>query len=254
VKWSGLNLVTENPVAEGCEKEEWETLAPIYEPIEASALDVLVSRQPPLSLAGHAASRGFATARDSDAIVASALPKAAEAPWYHQQDQFGDMHRFAGPMAAMGSLPIQASQQNAVLVHTFSELLHHFKGSFDGIPDPDNPFVNKYVPWCLHSPLLAQTSLYIAARSLAERGFVDQRAAMRIRGRAIHALNEHLQSDAWSSDEAMAAVVQLISIEWFFGETEVVLAHLGGLREMARLRGGFTAAGVGALVTKVALV
>jgi hypothetical protein len=157
-------------------------------------------------------------------------------------------------MEAMSSLPIKPNKQNAVLVHTFSELLYHFKGSFDGVPDPDNPFVNHYVPFCLQSPLLAQTSLYVSARSLAERRFIDPRVAMRIKGEAIHSLNEHLQSEAWVDDVAMAAVVQFISIEWFFGETDVVLAHLKGLREMIRLRGGFTKVGVSALVTKVAIV
>lgn len=77
---------------------------------------------------------------------------------------------------------------------------------------------------------------------------------MRMKGTAISTLNTHLQSENWASDEALAGVVQFVSIEWFFGEPEVVLAHLRGLREMVRLRGGFTRVGVGALVTKVALV
>ena len=83
---------------------------------------------------------------------------------------------------------------------------------------------------------------------------MDQTSAMKMKGAAIHTLNTHLQSDDWASDEALAGVVQFVSIEWFFGEPDVVLAHLRGLREMVRLRGGFTPAGVGALVTKVALV
>jgi len=77
---------------------------------------------------------------------------------------------------------------------------------------------------------------------------------MKLKGNAIHTLNRHLQSDKWISDEALAAVVQFVSIEWFFGGPEVVQAHLRGLREMLRLRGGFSGSGVGALVTKVAIV
>lgn len=71
---------------------------------------------------------------------------------------------------------------------------------------------------------------------------------------AIHTLNHHLRSASWISDEALAGVVQFLSIEWFFGEPSVIQAHLTGLRDMVRLRGGFTQTGVGALVTKVALV
>ncbi|KAM7198809.1 hypothetical protein V8F33_004823 [Rhypophila sp. PSN 637] len=155
---------------------------------------------------------------------------------------------------ALAALPIPATKQNAMLVHTFSKLLYHFKGSFDGDPDADNPFITDYVPWCIQSPLLAQTSLYISARSLTENQHVDRTYAMRMKGTAIHTLNTHLQSANWASDEALAGVVQFVSIEWFFGEPEVVLAHLRGLREMVRLRGGFTPLGVGGLVTKVALV
>ena len=135
-----------------------------------------------------------------------------------------------------------------------AKLLHHFKGSFEGDPDPDNPFVSDYVPWCIQSPLLAQTSLYISARSLTERQYIDETSTMRLKGSAIHTLNKHLQSENWASDEALAGVVQFVSIEWFFGEREVIQAHLRGLRQMLRLRGGFSSAGVGALVTKVALV
>lgn len=135
-----------------------------------------------------------------------------------------------------------------------SELLYHFKGSFDGVPDSDNPFVSKYVPWCIQDPLLSKTSLYISARSLAERGFVDPTSAIRLKLSAIHSLNQLLRSASWITDEALAGVVQFVSIEWFFGEPKVVQAHLTGLRDMVRLRGGFTQTGVGALVTKVALV
>lgn len=135
-----------------------------------------------------------------------------------------------------------------------AELLYHFKGSFDGVPDSDNPFVTQYVPWCIQNPLLSKTSLYISARSLAERGFVDQTSTIRLKVSAIHTLNHHLRSASWISDEALAGVVQFLSIEWFFGEPSVIQAHLTGLRDMVRLRGGFTQTGVGALVTKVALV
>lgn len=130
----------------------------------------------------------------------------------------------------------------------------NLEGSFDGVADPDNPFITDYVPWCIQSPLLAQTSLYISARSLTENQHVDQTSAMKLKGAAIRTLNSHLQSENWVSDEALAGVVQFVSIEWFFGGPEVVQAHLRGLRQMVRLREGFSKVGVGALVTKVALV
>ncbi|OAA65707.1 ketoreductase [Niveomyces insectorum RCEF 264] len=160
----------------------------------------------------------------------------------------------SGPLDAMGALPIAATKQNAILIHTFGEVLYHLKGSFDGVPDDDNPFLAHYVPWCVQSPLLVQTSLYVSAQPLAERGFLDEATTMHIKGNAIHVLNAYLRTAACADDEAMAAVAQFIALEFYYGSAAVMQAHLQGLRQMVLLRGGFPTSRVGALVTKIALV
>lgn len=134
--------------------------------------------------------------------------------------------------------------------------LYRFKGSLDGYPDPDNPFVMYYVPWAIQSRLLAQVSLFIAAASLTVQKHVhiDHTALIALKGQAIHTLNHHLRSDGTVSDEAISAVTQLISNEWYFGETQDLQAHLRGLREMIRLRGGYDNLGMRGLVAKVALM
>lgn len=135
------------------------------------------------------------------------------------------------------------------------EVLYHLKGSFDGVPDPDNPFLEHYVPWCVQSPLLVHTSLYIAAQPLAERRFLDETTTTRIKVHAIHVLNEHLRTAATcTGDEAMAAVAQFMTIEFYYGTSAAMRAHLQGFRQMVLLRGGFSTSRQGALVTKVALV
>lgn len=106
----------------------------------------------------------------------------------------------------------------------------------------------------MQSPLLVQTSLYISAQPLAERHFLDETTAMRIKVNAIHVLNEYLRTSACTDDEAMGAVAQFISIEFYYGTPDTMQAHLRGLRQMVLLRGGFSHSRVGALVTKVALV
>ncbi|KAM7195787.1 hypothetical protein V8F20_007357 [Naviculisporaceae sp. PSN 640] len=228
-RWSGVNLTTEYPIYQpslDSDSSVWETIEESQEATRPTATEPPPPRRP------------------------------ARKALSFSSPQRQNVWRLAGPVdgMALAALPIPATHQNAMLVHTFAKLLYHFKGSFDGNPDSDNPFITDYMPWCIQSPLLAQTSLYISARSLTENQYVDRTAAMRMKGAAIHTLNTHLQSEDWASDEALAGVVQFVSIEWFFGEPEVVLAHLRGLREMVRLRGGFTPLGVGGLVTKVALV
>lgn len=52
-------------------------------------------------------------------------------------------------------------------------------------------------------------------------------------------LNEMLRSEESStSDEAIAAVVHLITNEWYWGINENVQAYFSGLRQLVDLRGG----------------
>ncbi|KAK3934849.1 hypothetical protein QBC46DRAFT_398800 [Diplogelasinospora grovesii] len=247
VRWSGVNMTTEYPAIDSDDDESspWET-------VRGESSDNIPAA--PSRTTSPWTSSTTTVASGSGTSTALILANAAQKTPTPINQHDGHMYHFIGPLDGMTNLPMQATKQNAMLVHTFAKLLCHFKGSFDGEPDPDNPFVRDYVPWCIQSPLLAATSLYISARSLAERQYIDETASMRIKGNAIHTLNNHLRSEAWVTDEALAGVVQFVSIEWFFGERKVVEAHLWGLREMVRLRGGFTKVGVGALVTKVALV
>ncbi|TLD25584.1 hypothetical protein PspLS_05882 [Pyricularia sp. CBS 133598] len=160
-----------------------------------------------------------------------------------------------GPVQNILHLPIQPTTQNAMLICKFSEILGACKGSFDGDSDSDNPFVLHYLPWSVQSPLLALSSLHTSARTMTHTGFVDQRSIMLAKGSAISKLNEYLRSDDdWRREEVLAAVLQFLVVEWIFGELEVAQAHLRGFRDIVRLRGGFPSHGVGALVTKSALV
>ncbi|KAK0645733.1 hypothetical protein B0T16DRAFT_373859 [Cercophora newfieldiana] len=249
VKWSGIDMTTEYPVYDSDDDSEdgdasaWET---IREPAsqEDGVSTHLISYDSSISRVTSPVTSSSTTTNMVEILNLAGIQR------HHSQN----LWHLAGPLDGMTNLPIEATKQNAMLVHTFGKMLHQFKGSFDGDPDPDNPFISDYVPWCIQSPLLAQTSLYISARSLTENQHIDQTSTMKLKGAAISTLNRHLQSEMWISDEALAAVVQFVSIEWFFGGPEVVQAHLRGLREMLRLRGGFSSSGVGALVTKVALV
>ena len=77
--------------------------------------------------------------------------------------------------------------------------------------------------------------------------------AMSHKGQAIRMLNDHLRSKSSTSDEAITAVIQLIMDEWYWGDTGDLRAHLRGLREMIRLRGGLRSLGLNGMVAKLAV-
>lgn len=130
-----------------------------------------------------------------------------------------------------------------------------FKASLDGNPDFDGPYHKKYMPFCIQNPLLVHISVYTAACYLNEAKHLDKTVAMLIKGQAIRLLNDILRSEQnATSDEAIAGVCQLIIDEWYWGETRDLRAHLRGLREMIKLRGGFQMLGMDGLLSKMVIV
>lgn len=96
--------------------------------------------------------------------------------------------------------------------------------------------------------------MYTAACFLSQTGHLDERVTMAHKGESIRLLNSRLHSESSSSDEVIAAVIQLIVNEWCWGETNDLCAHLRGLREMIRLRGGFRNLGLHGLISKLAIM
>lgn len=136
-------------------------------------------------------------------------------------------------------------------------LVSRFKASLSGRPDvATNPYMRQYVPFCLHSPLLAQIAIYTAACFLNDAcpNVIDNTTAMMRKGAAIHMLKTHLRTTGSTTDEAIAGVTQLILNEWHWGDRKELEAHFGGLREMVRSRGGLSNLGLGGLLSKLVMV
>lgn len=134
-----------------------------------------------------------------------------------------------------------------------------FKAALDGDPDTNNnSYMKQYVPFCLHSPLLIQTAIYTSACFLNEtengNSLIDGTTAVAHKCRSITMLNEHLQTHGPTTDEAIAAVMQLMLNEWYWGNMGDLRAHLSGLREMVRLRGGFGNLGLGSLLARLVIL
>ncbi|GJC85245.1 hypothetical protein ColLi_08083 [Colletotrichum liriopes] len=180
-------------------------------------------------------------------------------------------------------LPVAHTTLNKKLLRIF---LSRFKASLNGDPDPNNPFIRYYSPFCLQDPLVVRIILYTSACFLHETGHVRTTALRTLKGHAIHMLNESLRphsadrrrhqssqditatalattmtDDSGSgrsehpSDAAIAGVIQLTVAEWYWGESEDDLrCHLRGLRGMVRLRGGFNELGMNGLLAKNAIM
>lgn len=136
-------------------------------------------------------------------------------------------------------------------------LISRYKASLGGNPDiATNPYMKHYIPFCLHSPLLAQIAICTAACFLNDTcpDIVDNTTAMTRKGAAIYMLKTHLRTTGSTTDEAIAGVTQLILNEWHWGDRGELEAHFGGLKEMVRSRGGLSSLGLGGLLSKLVIV
>ncbi len=132
-------------------------------------------------------------------------------------------------------------------------LISPFAASLDGSPDASSAYMKYYVPYCTQIPLLAQSACYTAACLLSETGHIDKTIAMSHKAKAIEYLNEYLSSRSSTIDEALAGVVHLITNEFFWGDTGDLHAHLRGLRELIKMRGGLRNLGLHGLISKLAV-
>ncbi|KAI3398421.1 hypothetical protein diail_9241 [Diaporthe ilicicola] len=150
-----------------------------------------------------------------------------------------------------------ATRRDAEMLRVFVNFISRFKASLDGEPDlAANLYIRQYVPFCLHNPMLAQIAIYTAACFLNDScpSIVDDTTAMTRKGDAICMLETHLRTAGPTTDEAIAGVMQLILNEWYWGGRKELEAHLGGLREMVRSRGGLANLGLGGLLAKLIIM
>lgn len=140
--------------------------------------------------------------------------------------------------------------------NTDVNFISRFQASLDGAADdaPSSAYLKHYVPFVLHSPLLLQTGIATAACLLAETNDASA-VAVAYKCRSIGLLNAHLlRAGPAPTDEAVAAVRQMLLNEWCWGSVGDLRAHLSGLREMVRLRGGFAQLGLGGLLARLVIV
>ncbi|RFU32064.1 hypothetical protein B7463_g4264, partial [Scytalidium lignicola] len=139
------------------------------------------------------------------------------------------------------TLPIEPSVKNVEFLSLFIERLSPFMSSIDGKDSPSH-FNREWLPFMIQSPLVAYIGILTASYfDAAARGIEHEKSVdiISTKVKLISGINEYLkkQSKAISND-AISTVMSLAHNEWIYNEENVVIAHMKGLREMIRLRGG----------------
>lgn len=129
--------------------------------------------------------------------------------------------------------------------------------SIDGSPKP-NYYNDIWVPWCMKSPLLAYIGIFTASCYQSEAQKIPPPQSAVVLGyklKVISVLNEMLRAKETSTcTEALAAVTYLITNEWYWSNFENVKAHMKGLKEMVRLRGGLGDLGMSGFLRKMIIL
>ncbi|KAH8752443.1 hypothetical protein F5882DRAFT_524557 [Hyaloscypha sp. PMI_1271] len=138
-------------------------------------------------------------------------------------------------------IPIPNKGRRAELFHFFHNVLAPYIGAIDGLDQP-KLIRDGYRPWMANSPFLAYTAILSSSGYQAEARLLDVSKhveTIAIKVEIIKIINEYLKtSRAAVSDEAIAAVNHLLTNEWYYGDKNSQIAHMQGLQQMLRLRGG----------------
>ncbi|KAF8848998.1 hypothetical protein BDZ45DRAFT_248662 [Acephala macrosclerotiorum] len=152
---------------------------------------------------------------------------------------------FAGTLTQINGMHgayVQGTMRNAELWNFF----HHFvvpnMCSVDGSNTPAL-FKREILPWTIQSPLMPHIAILMSSASqTAEPASQVTKASetFAIKSQVLALINEFLKQDfAVIGGEALRAVIHLVVMEWWWGTTSSLWAHMKGVKQMIKLRGGF---------------
>ncbi|KAL2070298.1 hypothetical protein VTL71DRAFT_13324 [Oculimacula yallundae] len=138
-------------------------------------------------------------------------------------------------------LPIASSGRNDRLFHFFIQRLSPFISSIDGNV-PHGAFTSQWLSFMIQSPVAAHVAIVSAAHFQAVMRHVDVDKsvdAVSAKGDLIVRINEHIRGHSNGiSDDSIAAVMLLALNESIYSDQKSTMAHMRGLRDMIRTRGG----------------
>lgn len=112
-----------------------------------------------------------------------------------------------------------------------------------------------WLPFCLSDPLLLEVILYTSACFLNDWGSVTYTAVLGYKQRVYRRLNSMLQKpETQASDAAILGLEQVVVDSWFWGGSADLQTHIGGLKTMIRMRGGFQDLGMQGFLAKAIIM
>ncbi|CZR68073.1 uncharacterized protein PAC_17972 [Phialocephala subalpina] len=152
---------------------------------------------------------------------------------------------FAGTLTQINGMHgayVKSTMRNVELWNFF----HHFvvpnMCSVDGSNTPAL-FIREILPWTIQSPLMPHIAILMSSTSqTAEPNLQVAKASetFAIKSQVLALINEYLKQDfALISTEALRAVIHLVVMEWWWGTSSSLWAHMKGVRQMIKLKGGF---------------
>ncbi|KAH8595239.1 hypothetical protein B0O99DRAFT_162464 [Bisporella sp. PMI_857] len=158
------------------------------------------------------------------------------------------------PLHFLGVKPVARSNE---LLQIFIKIISKYVFSMDGVVAP-NYYNDFWVPRSMKSPLLVHLAIFTSACYCAEAQRINPASysqAVGYKVKALTLLNEMLQNKQESmTNEALAGVVYFIVNEWYWSCYENVQAHIGGLIQMVRLRGGLDNLGANGFMRKMVIL
>ncbi len=137
------------------------------------------------------------------------------------------------------------------------KLITRYVVSIDGNPTP-NYHNNYWVPWSMKSPLLTYLGIFTAACYQVEARKVKpgySELVLHYKLKSISLLNEMLnKKETATCNEAITGVMYLVVNEWYWSNFTTVQAHMRGLREMVKLRGGLDQLSMNTFLKNMALL
>ncbi|KAK0101436.1 hypothetical protein ONS95_006609 [Cadophora gregata] len=153
-----------------------------------------------------------------------------------------------GMIAAVNSSLTDASidptLRNAELFHRFHQKVISSMTSIDGSHTPQI-FLQEILPWMLQSHIMPHIAILMASAEQSADSVKDMKRkseTIAIKSKVLGLFNEFLDNDfLLVGNAAIRAIFPLVTTEFLWGDINNLSAHMRGLKQMVKMKGGLDA-------------